>query len=177
VANELYANVFGKTFGLSVVGLRYFNVFGPRQSPEGPYAAVIPKWTSAMLSHETIQIFGDGEASRDFCYVDNAVQGNILAALSDEPKANNQVFNIAVGDQTTLNELIGHLRASFEANDLRSDPFRSEYLAPRAGDVLHSLADIGKAQGLLGYKPEVEIAQGLVDTVAWFVGQGRESGK
>jgi UDP-N-acetylglucosamine 4-epimerase len=169
--NELYADVFGKTYGLQSIGLRYFNVFGPRQDPNGAYAAVIPKWISSMIKNEPICINGDGETSRDFCFVNNAVQANLLAATVQEPEAVNQVFNVAVGDRTTLNGLYTQLKANLLTlypHLLYAKPVFRDF---RAGDVRHSLADISKASQLLGYAPSQQIGQGLALAMHWYVAQ------
>jgi UDP-N-acetylglucosamine/UDP-N-acetylgalactosamine 4-epimerase len=166
--NELYADVFGKTYGLQSIGLRYFNVFGPRQDPNGAYAAVIPKWTSGMIKGETIFINGDGETSRDFCFIANTVQANLLAATTDNPQAVNQVFNIAVGDRTTLNQLFNVLRDALGRNGIsyRKEPAYRDF---RTGDVRHSLADIGKAKERLGYAPLDRIQNGIEQAMPWYV--------
>jgi UDP-N-acetylglucosamine/UDP-N-acetylgalactosamine 4-epimerase len=166
--NELYADVFGKTYGLQSIGLRYFNVFGPRQDPNGAYAAVIPKWTSGMIKGETIFINGDGETSRDFCFIANTVQANLLAATTDNPQAVNQVFNIAVGDRTTLNQLFNVLRDALGRNGIsyRKEPAYRDF---RTGDVRHSLADIGKAKERLGYAPLDRIQGGIEQAMPWYV--------
>jgi UDP-N-acetylglucosamine 4-epimerase len=166
--NELYADVFGKTYGLQSMGLRYFNVFGPRQDPNGAYAAVIPKWTSSLLNRETININGDGETSRDFCYVGNAVQANLIAATTEKQESINQVYNVAVSDRTTLNKLFEMLRDNLLAYGVESTVF-PHYQDFRAGDVRHSQADIGKAQKLLSYYPTHTLAQGLIASVPWYV--------
>jgi len=158
--NELYADVFGKTYGLQSIGLRYFNVFGPRQDPNGAYAAVIPKWISSMLKSEPIYINGDGETSRDFCFVNNAVQANLLAATTPNPDAVNQVYNVAVGDRTTLNELFALIRDNLAVHGITVD-IKPVYRDFRAGDVRHSLADIGRAANFLGYSPTHRLTQGL----------------
>ena len=165
--NELYADVFFKTYGLNTVGLRYFNVFGKRQDPNGAYAAVIPKWTSAMFTDEDVFINGDGETSRDFCFIENAVQANILAATSDQ-EAKNNVYNVAVGDRTTLNILFDSLKASLGKNEItyNKDPVYREF---RAGDVRHSQADIAKANNLLGYDPAFNIQSGIEKAMKWYV--------
>ncbi len=165
--NELYADVFFKTYGLNTIGLRYFNVFGKRQDPNGAYAAVIPKWTSAMYSNEDVFINGDGETSRDFCFIENAVQANILAATSNA-EAKNNVYNVAVGDRTTLNILFDSLKSSLGKNEIKYDksPVYREF---RAGDVRHSQADIGKASSLLGYDPEYRIQSGIEKAMSWYV--------
>lgn len=158
--NELYADVFGKTYGLQSIGLRYFNVFGPRQDPNGAYAAVIPKWISSMIKSEPIYINGDGETSRDFCFVNNAVQANLLAATVQTPEAVNQVYNVAVGDRTTLNELFALIRDNLAVHGISAD-IKPVYRDFRAGDVRHSLADIGRAANFLGYLPTQRLNQGL----------------
>lgn len=158
--NELYAEVFGKTYGLQSVGLRYFNVFGPRQDPIGEYAAVIPRWINSMLEKKIIHIYGDGETSRDFCYVNNVVQANLLAATTSNPNAINQIYNIALGEQTTLIELFELIRDSLKLHGFKFD-LNPTYLNSRAGDVRHSLADINKATTLLGYSPTHRIKEGL----------------
>ena len=143
--NELYADVFARTYGLSSIGLRYFNIFGRRQDPSGAYAAVIPKWFAAMLSHDPVQINGDGETSRDFCYIDNCVQANLLTATTQNPEAENQVYNVAFGQRTTLNELFTLIRDRVQAQRPDLDVPDPVYQDFRPGDVRHSLADISKA--------------------------------
>lgn len=165
--NELYADVFAKTYGFNCIGLRYFNVFGKRQDPNGAYAAVIPKWTAAMLAGETVFVNGDGETSRDFCYIKNTVQMNILAATADS-KAKNQVYNCAVGDRTTLNDLYQAIKNSLENLKVDVTPAKPEYRDFRAGDVRHSQADVSKAQELLGYEPSHKISQGIEDAMPWY---------
>jgi len=166
--NELYADVFGRCYGLESIGLRYFNVFGPRQDPDGAYAAVIPKWIAALLKHEPVYINGTGETSRDFCYVQNAVQANLLAATVEPAEAVNQVYNVAVNARTDLNQLFVLLRDGLVSKhpDLRE--MQPEYRDFRSGDVLHSQADIVKARKLLGYEPTHTIAQGLQDALEWY---------
>lgn len=159
--NELYADVFARCYGFQTIGLRYFNVFGRRQDPDGPYAAVIPKWTAALLKGETVFINGDGETSRDFCYVANAVQANILAATTQNPEAKNQIYNVAVGDQTTLNTLFGLLRNALEDPALQQQGDKIQYCEFRQGDVRHSQADISRAKALLGYSPSHDIHNGI----------------
>jgi len=166
--NELYADVFARCYGLQTIGLRYFNVFGPRQDPDGAYAAVIPKWFGALLRDETIQINGDGETSRDFCFVANAVQANLLAATSQNADAVNQIYNVAVGDRTTLNELFDHVRDLAAAARPELKDAKPVYRDFRAGDVRHSQADISKAQSLLGYAPTHRIAEGLKNSATYY---------
>ena len=165
--NELYADVFQKTYGLNATGLRYFNVFGKRQDPDGAYAAVIPKWTAAMIENKDLFINGDGETSRDFCFVENAVQANILAATAADA-GKNQVYNVALGDRTSLNELFSSLSTALGANDIdyKKSAIYQEF---RAGDVRHSQADIAKAKELLGYQPEFRIQQGIDKAMPWYV--------
>jgi UDP-N-acetylglucosamine 4-epimerase len=165
--NELYASVFARSYGLKTIGLRYFNIFGPRQDPNGTYAAVIPKWTDAMLKGETVFINGDGETSRDFCFVANAVQANLLAACAPE-NARNQVYNVAVGDRTTLNELFAALRDALKADGV-NPAAQPSYRDFRSGDVRHSQADIDKAKYLLGYVPTHDIQSGIGAAMPWYV--------
>jgi UDP-N-acetylglucosamine 4-epimerase len=166
--NELYAEVFARSYGFNTVGLRYFNVFGPRQDPSGAYAAVIPKWTAALLHGDAVYINGDGETSRDFCFVANAVQANLLAATAENPEARNQVYNVAVGDRTTLNILFSLLRDNLAAHGVSAST-QPVYRDFRAGDVRHSQADIGKAQRLLGYAPTHRLAEGVAQAMPWYV--------
>src|SRR5690554_6492592 len=165
--NELYADVFAKTYGFKTVVLRYFNVFGKRQDPNGAYAAVIPKWTAAMVRGEDLFINGDGETSRDFCFIENAVQANLLAAVADD-SAKNQVYNVAVGDRTTLNDLFSALKAALAENGVvyEKEPVYRDF---RPGDVRHSQADIGKAAGKLGYAPEFRIFEGIAKAMPWYL--------
>jgi UDP-N-acetylglucosamine 4-epimerase len=167
--NELYAAVFERCYGIHTVGLRYFNVFGPRQDPGGAYAAVIPKWIGALLQGSHVFINGDGETSRDFCYVANAVQANLLAALQpmEEPAP---VFNVALGDRTSLNELFKGIKDRLARNDQQFHQVQAEYRDFRAGDVRHSQASIEKIRQALGYEPEYRIDRGLDETVKWFTG-------
>ena len=167
--NELYADVFARCYGLESVGLRYFNVFGPRQDPNGAYAAVIPKWIAAMMRHEPVFINGDGETARDFCHIDNVVQANLLAALADDPQAVNQVYNVALNDKTTLNELFEAIRALLEPRYPQLSGARPVYRDFRQGDVRFSQADIGKAASLLGYRPLCGVKQGLATAIDWYV--------
>lgn len=169
--NELYAQVFARTYGFRCVGLRYFNVFGPRQDPNGAYAAVIPKWTASLLRDEPVHINGDGETSRDFCFVANAVQANLLAATSSNPDALNQVYNVAVGERTTLNDLFGLIRDGLAASRPALAGVQPVYRDFRPGDVRHSLADVGKARRLLGYEPSHTLGQGLQVALPWYVSQ------
>ena len=167
--NELYASVFARCYGFKTIGLRYFNVFGPRQDPDGAYAAVIPKWISAMINQEPVVIHGDGETSRDFCFIDNAIQANILAATTKI--ASNEVYNVAVGDRTTLNQLAGIIAKEIErvsihglkptCQSVENSPFRE-------GDVRHSQACIARIQQHLGYSAIVRASDGLCKTVGWF---------
>lgn len=163
--NELYADVFSRCYGFNTIGLRYFNVFGPRQNPNGAYAAVIPKWMDSLLKGDDVYINGDGETSRDFTYIENAIQANLLAATAN-PEALNQVYNMAVGDRTTLNTLFSQIRDNLLTHGVSSaaKPIYREF---RDGDVRHSLADTDKARRLLGYQPTHYIADGLRLTVAW----------
>lgn len=171
LVNEQYADVFARVYGFKTIGLRYFNIFGPRQDPNGAYAAVVPKWTAAMINNEPVWINGDGETSRDFCYIANAVQANLLAATTDAHEAVDQVYNIAVGDRTTLNELFEALRSTLEPKLAHLKGYRPNYRDFRAGDVRHSLADITKARSLLGYNPSHRILEGVVEAMGWYVSQ------
>lgn len=168
---ELYADVFQRSYGLETVGLRYFNVFGRRQDPNGPYAAVMPRWIDAMLAGRPCEIYGDGETSRDFCYVDNAVQANIRAALAPS-ESTGAVYNVAYGERTTLTELFFLLRDGLRA--LGHDVVQDEpvYRDFRPGDVRHSLADISAAREKLGYAPTHSVREGLTETLAWYVQAG-----
>jgi len=169
LVNELYAKVFAKTYHFKTIGLRYFNVFGKRQNPNGAYAAVIPRWVSAIINNEKIYINGDGSTSRDFCYIDNAVQMNILAATSMNENSADQVYNVALNEQTSLNELYGMIQEKiFERIDglSRQNPIYRDF---RQGDVLHSLANINKARNLLGYDPKFKISKGMDETINWYV--------
>jgi UDP-N-acetylglucosamine 4-epimerase len=165
--NELYADVFARSYGFHCIGLRYFNVFGKRQDPDGAYAAVIPKWTASLLKDETVFINGDGETSRDFCYIANTVQMNILAATAPA-EAKNQVYNVAVGDRTTLNQLFSAITTALSTcgQVVATEP---EYRDFRSGDVRHSQADISKAERLLGYQPQYRIGQGINEAMQWYI--------
>jgi UDP-N-acetylglucosamine 4-epimerase len=167
--NELYADVFGRCYGTATIGLRYFNVFGARQDPDGPYAAVIPRWIAAMLGRRACVINGDGSGSRDFCYVDNAVQANLLAATTENPDAIGQIYNVAVGSRTTLLELHGVLAEAVQLVRSGHTVTPPEFGPRRAGDVPHSHADIGKARRLLGYAPTHDVRAGLRDALPWYL--------
>lgn len=165
--NELYAGVYAKTYGFKTIGLRYFNVFGKRQDPKGAYAAVIPKWTATMINNEELFINGDGETSRDFCFIENTVQMNILAATAPD-EAKDQVYNVAVGDRTTLNDLFGAIKEALTKNDLSvsNEPVYRDF---REGDVRHSQADISKAKNALGYSPEFRIYESIDKAMPWYI--------
>ncbi|MGK5073346.1 SDR family oxidoreductase [Janthinobacterium sp. ZB1P44] len=169
--NELYAQVYARCYAMQTVGLRYFNVFGPRQDPLGAYAAVIPRWIAAMLDNQAVHIHGDGATSRDFCFVHNAVQANILAATRTDPAAVNQVYNVAVNARTSLTQLHATMQQMLLAVRPQHVPQSPHYGEFRAGDVRHSQADIAKAGSLLGYVPTHNLAQGLRQTIAWYVAQ------
>ena len=166
--NELYADVFARTYGFKTIGLRYFNVFGKRQDPNGAYAAVIPKWTAAMIAGDDVFINGDGETSRDFCFIENTVQANILAATTQNEEAKNQVYNVAVGDRTTLNDLFNAIKAALNENGViyTKAPIYREF---RAGDVRHSQASIEKIKNLLGYEPQFVISRGIESAMPWYI--------
>jgi UDP-N-acetylglucosamine 4-epimerase len=167
--NELYAAVFARCYGTCSIGLRYFNVFGARQDPDGAYAAVIPKWISQFIANKPVYINGDGETSRDFCYVGNAVQANLLAATVEDPEAVNEVYNVAVGERTTLNELFELQRALLIDRFPHVRSSKPHYREFREGDVRHSLADISKAWKLLHYSPTHRVREGLEQAMAWYV--------
>jgi len=167
--NEIYADVFARNYGFKAIGLRYFNVFGPRQDPAGAYAAVIPKWIASLLKKEPVFINGDGETSRDFCYVENVVQANLLAATTVNEDALNQVYNIALGERTTLNELYRAIHASLRRRNLALPEQKPTYREFRVGDVRHSLANVDKARRLLGYAPTHTMPQGLELALDWYV--------
>lgn len=166
--NELYASVFASAYGFRTIGLRYFNIFGKRQDPEGAYAAVIPQWFSAVLTGGQVFINGDGETSRDFCYIENCVQANLLAACAQNPEAWNQVYNVAFGQRTTLNELFELIRGEAARHQPGAAGAKASYRDFRVGDIRHSLADIGKAGRLLGYAPAYDVRQGLAEAGAWY---------
>jgi len=169
VVNELYADVFAKVYGVEAIGLRYFNVFGRRQNSNGAYAAVIPKWAAALIAEDDVFINGDGETSRDFCYIDNVVQANILTATTDNPNAVNQVYNVALGDSTTLNALYGEIRDQLSIRFPHLSGAKAMYRDFRAGDVRHSLADITKSTALFGYEPTHRLREGLREALKWYV--------
>ena len=164
--NELYAGVYARTYGFKTIGLRYFNVFGQRQDPDGAYAAVIPKWTADMIKGDDVFINGDGETSRDFCFIENTVQMNILAATAPS-EAKDQVYNVAIGDRTTLNELYQSIQLALQENDIKADknPIYRDF---RAGDVRHSQADVSKAVNNLGYVPQYRILEGIAKAMPWY---------
>jgi UDP-N-acetylglucosamine 4-epimerase len=166
--NEQYANVFATCYGFETIGLRYFNVFGPRQNPDGAYASVIPAWIGALVRNQTAYINGDGTISRDFCHVDNVVQGNLLSAMTENPAALNQAYNIAHGEQTTLTELFELIRTLLIPRMPHLRTVRPVHRAPRRGDLPRSLASIEKAQKLLGYAPSFKIRDGLEQTIEWY---------
>lgn len=167
--NELYASVFARTYGFKTIGLRYFNVFGPRQDPNGAYAAVIPKWTAAMIKGEPVYINGDGETSRDFCFVDNAVQANILAATTSQ-ESKDKVYNVAYNGRTSLNQLFGAIREQLDRLAIRGT-CEPQYREFRAGDVRHSQASINRAYDCLGYQPTQDVYEGLRAAMPWYVGK------
>jgi len=169
LVNELYADVFARTYGFKTIGLRYFNIFGKRQDPNGAYAAVIPKWIAALVANQPVFINGDGETSRDFCYIVNTIQANLLAATTGNPDATNQVYNVAVGDRTSLNDLCSFLVQHLAERYPHLRDFKPVHRDFRAGDVRHSLADIGKAQRLLGYAPSHRIDAGLKESMSWYI--------
>ena len=168
VVNELYAGVFANTYNFRAIGLRYFNVFGQRQNPNGAYAAVIPKWTAAIIKGEPVYIFGDGETSRDFCFIENAIQANVLAATAADT-AKNQVYNVALSDRSTLNYLFNCIKKSLADTGGISYPFEPIYQAERAGDVKHSQADISKAKQYLGYHPHFRLQAGIQKAMPWYL--------
>jgi UDP-N-acetylglucosamine/UDP-N-acetylgalactosamine 4-epimerase len=169
LVNEQYADVFTRAYGFRTIGLRYFNIFGQRQDPNGAYAAVVPKWTAAMMAGEPVWINGDGETSRDFCYIANTVQANLLAATATSDEATNQVYNVAVGDRTTLNDLFESIRVLLAPRFKHLADFKPNYRDFRAGDVRHSLADVTKARTLLGYEPSHRIGEGMKEAMDWYV--------
>ncbi len=168
MANELYALTFAKCYGLQTVGLRYFNVFGPRQDPKGAYAAVIPRWIEAMIRNQPVYIYGDGETTRDFCYVANVVQANILAATSTHSEALNESYNVAIGEKTSLNQLYGLLKKGLEPDYPHLKDVQAIYQDFRPGDVRHSMASISKIQKLLRFEPTHTLASGLAVALGWY---------
>lgn len=175
-ADEIYADVFCRCYGMQAAGLRYFNVFGPRQDPKGAYAAVIPAWIAALLEDTPVHINGDGETSRDFCHVLNVVQANILAACRPLPESTHRVYNVAVGERTTLNELFELIKSNLTRLDVPESVIaaRPNYREFRAGDVRHSLANISAAQQEMGYKPTHDIRRGMTETIAWYLADYRK---
>ena len=169
LVNEQYASVFAKNYNFKTIGLRYFNIFGKRQDPNGAYAAVIPKWISSILNKESVYINGDGETSRDFCYIDNAVQTNILAAMTENSDATDQVYNVALNDRTSLNELYRMIEDSLIKNVKGLEKKEPIYRDFRPGDVRHSQASINKAKELLNYEPQFRIAEGLNEAIGWYI--------
>jgi UDP-N-acetylglucosamine 4-epimerase len=167
--DEMYAGIFARVYGFNSIGLRYFNVFGPRQDPQGAYAAVIPKWIAALINSEPVYINGDGETTRDFCYIENVVQANLLAATVSDPEALNQVYNIALGERTTLNELFQVLQKTLQHHRPEVAARAPVYGEFRPGDIRHSTADISKAKRLLGFAPARQIAEGLELAMEWYL--------
>ena len=167
--NEHYGRLYTNVYGLGCIGLRYFNVFGKRQDPDGAYAAVIPNWVASILNKEDVYINGDGKTSRDFCYVDNAVQANILAAMTENSEATDQVYNVALNDRTSLNELFRIIEDSLIKNVKGLEKKEPIYGDFRPGDVRHSQASIDKAKKLLGYEPQFRIAEGLNEAISWYI--------
>jgi len=166
--NELYAEIFSRTYGLETIGLRYFNVFGRKQDPNGAYAAVIPKFVTQLMNHESPIINGDGNYSRDFTYIDNVIQMNELAMMSQNPEAINTVYNTAFGDRNTLNDLVGYLKKYLSEFDAKIADVAIVYGENRAGDIPHSLASIDKAKTILGYDPKYSLQDGLKEAVSWY---------
>jgi UDP-N-acetylglucosamine 4-epimerase len=166
--NELYADVFGRCYGTESIGLRYFNIFGPRQDPNGAYAAVIPQWIAALIKNQPLYVNGDGETSRDFCFIENVIQANLLAATADKEAAN-QVYNVALNDRTSLNQLHEMMRALLETKFPHLHDHRPQYVDFREGDVRHSQADISKARTLLGFEPTHRIGEGLKQAMDWYI--------
>lgn len=167
--DEIYADVYHKTYGVEVAGLRYFNVFGPHQNPDGAYAAVIPRWYELCLKGESPKIFGDGETTRDFCFVKNAIQANILAAVNMDPSQGAQVYNVAAEKRITLNELLEHIQSTLAELKPSYKKVEAEYSDFRAGDIRHSLADVSKAKTNLGYKPQYSSVEGIKELSSWYV--------
>jgi UDP-N-acetylglucosamine 4-epimerase len=166
--NEIYSDVFARAYGTQSIGLRYFNVFGPRQDPQGPYAAVIPQWIAALLKCQPLYINGDGETTRDFCYIDNVVQANLLAATTSNPQALNQVYNVALGEKTTLNELLKMIQIALRQLDPNLPEQTALYRDFRPGDIRHSLSSTNKARSLLGFEPSHSVEQGMALAMDWY---------
>ncbi len=169
LVDELYARVFARTYDFKTIGLRYFNIFGQRQDPDGAYAAVIPKWFAGLMKEEPVFINGDGETSRDFCFIDNAVQANLMAATAEKDRAADQVYNVAFGERTSLNELYTLIKERIITGFPNVEQAKPVYRDFRAGDVRHSLADISKAKELIGYEPQYSIGQGLDKAAMWYI--------
>jgi len=169
VVNELYMDVFARTYNFKAIGLRYFNIFGQRQDPNGAYAAVIPKWFAGLINDEPVFINGDGETSRDFCFIENCVQANLLAATAEDEAAANQIYNVAFGERTTLNELYQLIKQRVVAVKPAARDAQPQYRDFRAGDVRHSLADIAKARELIGYQPQFSVKNGLDRAAEWYL--------
>ena len=169
LVNELYANVFAKNYNLKTIGLRYFNIFGKRQDPNGAYAAVIPKWVASILNNKEVYINGDGETSRDFCYIENAVQANILAAMTSNQEAIDQVYNVALNQRTSLNELYKLIEDKIIERVEGLEQKKPVYRDFRAGDVRHSQASIDKAKELLNYRPQYKVSDGLNEAIDWYI--------
>ena len=169
LVNELYADVFARTYNFKTIGLRYFNIFGRRQDPDGAYAAVIPKWFAGLVKNEIVYINGDGETSRDFCFIENCVQANLLSATVENEAATNQVYNVAFGERTSLNELYYLIKERIVAAYPAAEHAKPEYRDFRAGDVRHSLADISKAKAQLGYEPQFSVRKGLDKAAEWYI--------
>ena len=169
LVDELYARVFARTYGFKTIGLRYFNIFGRRQDPDGAYAAVIPKWFAGLIQEETVYINGDGETSRDFCYIDNCVQANLMAATATHDNASDQVYNVAFGERTSLNELFSLIKERVVDTFPNVENAEPVYRDFRAGDVRHSLADISKPTRLIGYEPHYSVRQGMDEAATWYI--------
>lgn len=167
--NELYADVFARCYGMDSIGLRYFNIFGPRQDPYGAYAAVIPQWIAALIRNQALYINGDGETSRDFCFIENVIQANFLAALTENPEAVNQIYNVAISDRTSLNQLYEMIRALLSEEFPRLRDHKPAHVDFREGDVRHSQADISKAGKMLGFEPTHRIDEGLRQAMGWYI--------
>jgi len=169
LVDELYARVFARTYGFKTIGLRYFNIFGQRQDPDGAYAAVIPKWFAGLMEDETVFINGDGETSRDFCFIDNCVQANLMAATAEHEDAADQVYNVAFGQRTTLNELYNMIKERVIVAFPNAESAKPVFRDFRAGDVRHSLANISKANKLIAYGPQYSVKDGLDKAAAWYI--------